>query len=351
MNANRNPSTSSRSRRNGRLTENACCRSRAQLRLPGFPPSAKGRAAPLDPDSANDERGERSSETTSVLTLYLREIGQVKLLDREQELDLIHRLKQGDEAARELMIKANLRLVVRIARQFEGLGLPLLDLISEGNLGLMKAVERYDPNRGAKFSVYAALWIKQTIRRSLANDGRSVRLPVHVHAKLLAIGRVVLKLHDLLEREPTDEEIAIETRMTPKRVRQLRQAGQFVVSLDEPIENRESTSLADIIADERARTPYETLDGANRAALLDLFAGHLDARERLILRARYGLDGEDEKTLEELSQQFGLTRERIRQIQNQALGKLRCQFEKLEPTRTCPPRRRSADRDCALAAA
>src|SRR5215831_9015839 len=184
------------------------------------------------------------------LHLYLREIGQVKLLTPAEEIALAKRIKRGDQSARELMIKANLRLVVKIARDYEGLGLPLLDLINEGNIGLMKGVERFDPTKGAKLSTYASWWIKQSIKRALANQSKTIRLPVHVVDKVAHIRRAETRLHDALDREPTDEELADELGMNPKRLRQYRQAAKAPVSLDAPLGwEDESNSVAEIVAD------------------------------------------------------------------------------------------------------
>src|SRR3954466_15407331 len=169
------------------------------------------------------------------LQLYLREIGQVKLLTPEEEITLAKRIKRGDKKAREHMIKANLRLVVKIARDYENLGLPLLDLINEGNIGLMKGVERFDPRKGAKLSTYAAWWIKQAIKRALANQSKTIRLPVHVVDKLAHIRRAEMKLREVLDRDPTDEEVAAELGLDAKRVRRYRQASRAPVSLDAPI--------------------------------------------------------------------------------------------------------------------
>ena len=222
--------------------------------------------------------------------LYLREIGQTPLLTPQEEIALARRIKKGDRRAREQMIKANLRLVVKIARDYENFGLPLLDLINEGNIGLMKGVERFDPKKGAKLSTYAAWWIKQSIKRALANQSKTIRLPVHVVDKLFHLRRAAAKLEEVLGREPSDEELAAELDYTVARVKQLRRASVRPTSLDAPIGDDESNHVADVVKDENADTPYEQLEEKTNNALVHEMVGTLDARERAILRQRFGLD-------------------------------------------------------------
>jgi RNA polymerase primary sigma factor len=269
-------------------------------------------------------------EEASAYTLYLREIGQTKLLTPKEEVVLAARIRNGDEEAREEMIKANLRLVVKIARDYKDYGLPLLDLINEGNIGLMKAVERFDPEKGAKLSTYAAWWIKQAIRRALANQSKTIRLPVHVGDKLLHMRRAALKLQELFGREPTDEELAEELGMTATRVARLRTAAIRPASLDAPIGDDDSNRFGDIVEDERATTPFEQLDEKTSTDMIRQMVLTLPEREATILKFRFGLDGDGERTLEEVGEKFGVTRERIRQIQNIALEKLRRMIEKRE---------------------
>ena len=267
-----------------------------------------------------------SRDRPSVLKLYLREIGQLKQLSREEEIALARRIQNGDEAARELMIKSNLRLVVKIAHQFDNMGLPLLDLISEGNIGLMKAVEHYDPAKGAKLSVYASYWIRACIYRALSNHARIIRLPVHVWGKLRLINSATIRLQELLGREPSDEEVAQEVGLASANVKRMCEASQSPVSLDATLSDPESRSRAEMVPDESALTPCETLDRSaimDQAQRLHEVINQLKPRERVVLQFRFGLDGEDERTLEEIGRRFGLTRERIRQIQNKALAKLR----------------------------
>lgn len=283
--------------------------------------------------AAPEPRDRGSYDGDTAIKLYLREIGQVKLLTPLEEIELAARIKKGDKKAREQMIKANLRLVVKIARDYEGLGLPLLDLISEGNIGLMKAVERFDPAKGGKLSTYGAWWIKQSIKRALANQSKTIRLPVHLVDRISRMRRIAMKLHEVLGREPTDEELGEELGMTASRVSQLRTAAIRPASLDAPIGDDESNSFAEVVQDENADTPYQQLEEKTVTAMLQEMVLQLDPREATILRYRFGLDGGTEKTLEEVGQKFGVTRERVRQIQNIALNKLRKMIEKLEAAR------------------
>jgi RNA polymerase primary sigma factor len=286
---------------------------------------------PSLPAPAPRERSSYDSDTA--IKLYLREIGQVKLLTPQEEVELAARIKKGDKKAREQMIKANLRLVVKIARDYEGLGLPLLDLISEGNIGLMKAVERFDPAKGGKLSTYGAWWIKQSIKRALANQSKTIRLPVHLVDRISRMRRVAMKLQEILGREPTDEELGEELGMTASRIAQLRTAAIRPASLDAPIGDDDSNNFAEVVQDENATTPYQKLEDKTVTAMLQDMVTKLDPREATILRYRFGLDGGTEKTLEEVGQKFGVTRERVRQIQNIALNKLRKMIEKLEAAR------------------
>ncbi len=269
----------------------------------------------------------------TAIKLYLREIGQVKLLTPLEEIQLAARIKKGDKKAREQMIKANLRLVVKIARDYEGIGLPLLDLISEGNIGLMKAVERFDPKKGGKLSTYGSWWIKQSIKRALANQSKTIRLPVHLVDKISKMRRIAMRLQEELGREPTDEELADELDMTATRVRQMRMAAIRPASLDAPIGDDDSNNFSDVVEDENATSPYANLEDKTVTDMLQDMVKHLDPREATILRFRFGLDGGTEKTLEEVGEKFGVTRERVRQIQNLALRKLRKMIEKLEASK------------------
>ena len=310
-------------------------------RKPSAPPAsapvvskpAATKAAEGDATAFGRQDSSRYDGDTAI-KLYLREIGQVKLLTPREEIQLAARIKKGDKKAREQMIKANLRLVVKIARDYEGIGLPLLDLISEGNIGLMKAVERFDPKKGGKLSTYGSWWIKQSIKRALANQSKTIRLPVHLVDKISKMRRVAMKLQEEFGREPTDEELADELDMTSTRVRQMRLAAIRPASLDAPIGDDESNNFSEVVEDENATSPYENLEDKTVFAMLQDMVKHLDEREATILQYRFGLDGGTEKTLEEVGKKFGVTRERVRQIQNLALRKLRKMIERLESTKT-----------------
>ncbi len=275
---------------------------------------------------------ERDSGDTAI-RLYLREIGQVKLLTPQEEIELAAKIKKGDKKAREHMIKANLRLVVKIARDYDGIGLPLLDLISEGNIGLMKAVERFDPKKGGKLSTYGSWWIKQSIKRALANQSKTIRLPVHLVDKISKMRRMSVKLQELFGREPTDEELAAELGTTAARISLMRTASIRPASLDAPVGDDDSNTYSEVVEDERAVNPYDELEDKTVVNMLQDMVKHLDEREATILRYRFGLDGGAEKTLEEVGTKFSVTRERVRQIQNLALRKLRKMIERLEKTK------------------
>jgi RNA polymerase primary sigma factor len=269
-------------------------------------------------------------DTESGIKIYLREIGQIALLTPQQEIELAARIKKGDKEARAMMIRANLRLVVKIAHDYNNLGLPLLDLISEGNIGLMKAVERFDPAKGGKLSTYAAWWIKQSIKRALANQSKTIRLPVHLVDKISKMRRVALQMSEELGREPTDDELAEEVGMASAKVSQLKTVSIRPASLDAPISDDDTTEFGEIVGDEEALTPFEHLRDSNlRDEVADLIAV-LDEREKKIIFSRFGLDGGKPKTLEEVGRKFGVTRERIRQLQNIALMKLRRALQKKE---------------------
>ncbi len=257
------------------------------------------------------------------LKIYLREIAEVPLLTRAEELKLAYRVRKKDPKARMHMIRANLRLVVKIAHDYANLGLPIQDLISEGNIGLMKAVERFDPRRGVKLSTYAAWWIKQSIKRALANQSKTIRLPVHVVDKLSRMRKMSAKLAEVLGREPTDDELAEEIGMPRHKIAQLKVVSLRPSSLDAPVGDDDRGAFGDIVADESALDPSEVLrDKALRRDVKELL-DELDERERVIIMTRFGLDGSKPMTLEMIGKKFNVTRERIRQIQNIALHKIR----------------------------
>ena len=261
------------------------------------------------------------------MKVYMGEIGQISLISKTEEAELSKAIHSGSDAshdeARATLTKANLRLVVKIAHDFKGLGLPLLDLISEGNIGLMRAVEKFDPVKGAKFSSYAAWWIKQSMRRALANQSRTIRIPVQSAGKINKIKSVRMKLTEELGREPTDSEIAEHLDFSERTVAGLRLADLRTFSLHDPIQQGEEGEFQDIIPDRRAMTPDQILGDVESVKRLLTLLDELEDRERLILKMRFGLDGYRARTLEEVSQAIGRTRERVRQIQNQALVKLR----------------------------
>lgn len=302
----------------------------AQAKGPQLSEARPSAEVPRDSDFTAPVKERSSYDGDTAIKLYLREIGQVKLLTPQEEIDLAAKIKKGDKKAREQMIKANLRLVVKIAHDYEGLGLPLLDLINEGNIGLMKAVERFDPAKGGKLSTYGSWWIKQSIKRALANQSKTIRLPVHLVDKISKMRRTAMKLQEEFGREPTDEELGEELGISASRVAQLRTAAIRPASLDAPIGDDDSNNFAEVVQDENADTPYEQLEEKTVTRMLQEMVKTLDEREATILRYRFGLDGGSEKTLEEVGQRFGVTRERVRQIQNIALAKLRKMIEKLE---------------------
>jgi len=270
-------------------------------------------------------------DANSAIKLYMSEIAKTPLLTVKEEIKLAARIKKGDEEAEQHMIKANLRLVVKIARDYDNLGLPLLDLIDEGNMGLMKAVTRFDPAKGGKLSTYASWWIKQSIKRALANQSKVIRLPVHLVDKISKMRRVAMHMQEGLGREPTDEELAEEMHMTSAKVSQLRTAAIRPASLDAPVGDKlDSDTLGDLVEDDHVHNPYEELEEKTVNRMLRQLMDTLSNREAEILKFRFGLGGGDIKTLEEVGKKFEVTRERVRQVQNIALGRMRRMIEKIE---------------------
>ena len=261
------------------------------------------------------------------MKLYMQNIGQYSLVTPSEEVELAALISQGDPEARAKLIRSNLRLVVKIAHDFKGLGLPLLDLISEGNIGLMRAVEKFDPSKGAKLSSYAAWWIKQSMRRALANQARTIRIPVQSASKISKIQSARTKMVEKLGREPTDKEIADEVNLTERTVTGLRLGKTTTISLHDPIQHGEDGEFRDIIPDDKTTSPDEIVEDEETLRHMLKLTSKLDERERTILTLRFGLNGERPRTLEEVSQTIGRTRERVRQIQNQALEKLRLMIE------------------------
>jgi RNA polymerase primary sigma factor len=292
------------------------------------PPSFLEKPEPADAPSAVAP-GDRSN-----LQIYLQEIGKTPLLTIQEEIVLARKIRRGDKAARDHMIKANLRLVVKIAMDYKDFGLPLLDLISEGNIGLVKAVERFDPRKGGKLSTYAAWWIKQSIKRALANQSKTIRLPVHLVDKISKMRKTAMVIAERLGREPTDEELAMELQIPTSRVAHLKSVSVRPASLDAPIgEDGDSGTFGEIVGDDNATSPFDNLRDKNLNQDLHSMVDSLDKREAEIIRLRFGLDGRSELTLEEVGRKFSVTRERIRQLEYIALGKMRRAMAKNEALR------------------
>jgi RNA polymerase primary sigma factor len=286
------------------------------------------------PESLAEDFGHLPPGERSSLQLYLQEIGRVPLLKPEEEVALAKRIQKGDEAARQHMIRANLRLVVKIAHDYSHFGLPLLDLISEGNIGLMKAVGRFDPAKGGKLSTYASWWIKQSIKRALANQSKTIRLPVHLVDKIAKLRRTAMQMQEKLRREPTNEELAAELGLPVRKIAHLKTVSARPSSLDAPVGDEDSTELGELVCDENEPTPFENLRGKNASQDIAAIVAKLDPREAEILSLRFGLNGERAKTLEEVGHFLGVTRERVRQLQNSALMKMRKAMIKLEKQHT-----------------
>lgn len=308
--------------------------------LPAMPPTSK--PAGDDPMEPGKPWEELPADERSPLRYYLDQIGKTPLLTPEQEVSLARRILKGDGEARQAMIQANLRLVVRIARDYEDFGLAFMDLISEGNVGLIKAVERFDPDKGGKLSTYAAWWIKQSIKRALATHGRSLRLPVHMVDRIAAMRRIVQQLTTEMGREPTNDELSTVMELPLTKIAHLQTLAKRSTSLDAPVGEEGDATLGDLVKDEGAVNPYESLRGkSDRADIEDLLKG-LEPREAEIIRLRFGLDGEPPLTLEQVGVRFKLTRERVRQLEHLALMQLRRSMADKERIRT--PDEASAER-------
>ena len=268
------------------------------------------------------EVAEAREVSTDTLQLFLKDIGKVPLLTAAQEVELAKRIERGEHAAKQAMVEANLRLVVSIAKRYRNQGLPFLDLIQEGTIGLVRAAEKFDYRKGFKFSTYATWWIRQAVARALADKARTIRIPVHVVEKLNKIGRAERKLVTELGREPTAEEIAHHTGIEPDEVESIKRSAQAPVSLEKPVGDEEESEFGQFIADERAESPYERAAEILTKEALREALENLSYRERRVLELRYGLGGEHPRTLDEVGRTFNVTRERIRQIENQSLKKL-----------------------------
>ncbi|WP_241004315.1 sigma-70 family RNA polymerase sigma factor [Conexibacter sp. SYSU D00693] len=256
------------------------------------------------------------------LRLYLRSIGRVSLLTAEQEVSLAKRIERGDMNAKQQMVEANLRLVVSIAKGYLGRGLTFLDLIQEGSLGLIRAVEKFDYRRGYKFSTYATWWIRQAVTRAIADKGRTIRIPVHMVEKLNKVVHVERQLVQSLGREPSPEEIAAELECTPREVRDILRMSQQPISLEKPIGEEEESELGDFVEDQTAESPFELASESLRKENVHRALAALPQREREVIEMRFGLTGGRPRTLEEVGRAFNVTRERIRQIENHTLKKL-----------------------------
>jgi RNA polymerase primary sigma factor len=288
-------------------------------------------APATEAEEVEEEKAEAVAReiSTDSLQLFLKDIGRVDLLTAAQEVELAKRIERGDHAAKQEMIEANLRLVVSIAKRYRNQGLPFLDLIQEGTIGLVRAAEKFDYRKGFKFSTYATWWIRQAVARALADKARTIRMPVHVVEKLNKIVRSERKLRAELCREPTAVEIALDLDLPLDEVEQIMRSSQTPVSLEKPVGDEEESEFGHFLTDENIPLPDEVAEAAMRRETLQKILGTLSHRERRVLELRYGLDGEHPRTLDEVGRTFNVTRERIRQIENQSLKKLRALADSL----------------------
>jgi RNA polymerase primary sigma factor len=278
---------------------------------------------PADEEDVAPEVEVAPEITTDSLQLFLKDIGRVPLLTAAQEVELAKRIERGDHGAKQAMVEANLRLVVSIAKRYRNQGLPFLDLIQEGTIGLVRAAEKFDYRKGFKFSTYATWWIRQAVARAIADKGRTIRMPVHVVEKLNRILRAERKLRAERGREPTTQEIAFELDMSIEEVEHIRRSAQTPVSLEKPVGDDDESEFGHFLADESTPLPDELAETALQREALRSILGALSERERRVLELRYGLDGQQPRTLDEVGRAFNVTRERIRQIEHQGLKKLR----------------------------
>jgi len=276
-----------------------------------------------NPTEITTDMPELPADDHDAMSIYIQEIGKTALLTGTEEIELAARIKEGDPTARNRMISANLRLVVKIAQDYKNFGVPLLDLISEGNIGLIKAVERFDPEKGGKLSTYAAWWIKQSIKRALATQSKTIRLPVHLVDKITKMRRIQAQLTDALDREPSDEEIAYEMGIPVHRVTHLKSVSTRPSSLDAPVGEDGSTSFGELVGDDNQTNPLENLEQKSTYDNMQSIIALLDVREGEIIRLRFGLEDNHPLTLEEVGDKFNITRERVRQIQTIAIHKIR----------------------------
>jgi RNA polymerase primary sigma factor len=290
-----------------------------------------GIAIDKDREVSEEERGRRKRErevdlleiSNDSVRMYLSEIGRVPLIDAKKEVELARRIRKGDASAKQQLAEANLRLVVSIAKKYIGRGLSFLDLIQEGNIGLFRAVEKFDPERGFKFSTYATWWIRQAITRAIADQARTIRIPVHMVETINKLTHTQRRLVQELGREPTVEELAVEMEMDIKKVRHIQKISQDIISLESPVGSEEDSKLGDFIEDEEAVNPFEATNRQLRKENVHAMLEFLTPRERKIIEMRFGLNDGIGHTLEEVGKEFGVTRERIRQIEAKVLQKMR----------------------------
>jgi RNA polymerase primary sigma factor len=294
-------------------------------------------ARPARPSSTARRAADQGSpeSSTDSLQLFLKDIGKISLLTAPQEVELAKRIERGDHGAKQEMVEANLRLVVSIAKKYRNQGLPLLDLIQEGTIGLVRAAEKFDHRRGFKFSTYATWWIQQAVARALADKARTIRMPVHIVERLNKIGGAERRLRAELGREPSSAEIGNELDLSIEEVEHTRRSAQTPISLEKPVGEQDDLEFGDYLTDENQELPDDAVHLTLRKETLWKLLATLSARERQVLELRYGLDGQHPRTLDEVGRTFALTRERIRQIESRSLRRLQvlAEAEKLDRSR------------------